>query len=132
LIDGCREPHRLRGARWRPPFAGSPLVFVFENSHFGHLKVIFSAPLAPGSLPANSIRVRHIAQRGGFIGSGAEGVDWFENGMTSPPKRGGFALRNGESHFGHGERSEAIILLKKQAGLLRYARNEQKLRSQRR
>jgi hypothetical protein len=61
-----REPHLFEGARERPVLAGSPLIFVLENSHFGHLKICFSAPLAPGSLPASSIRVRHMAQRGGL------------------------------------------------------------------
>lgn len=52
------------------------MIFVLENSHFGHLKTCFSAPFAIGSLLASSIRVRHIAQRGGLMvsGSGATGM----------------------------------------------------------
>jgi hypothetical protein len=54
-----------------------------ENSHFGHLKVTFSAPLAAGSLRANSIRVRHIAQRGGLTVSTRGAVSLSEDGMIS-------------------------------------------------
>ncbi len=65
--------HRFLGGRWRPVLAGSPVIFVFENSHFGHLKTCFSAPLAPGSRLASSIRVRHMAQRGGLTGLEGQG-----------------------------------------------------------
>jgi len=63
---------------------GSPLIFVLENSQFGHLKVYFSAPLAPGSLPACSIRVRHMAQRGGLTVSRDGTAGLSEDGMNSP------------------------------------------------
>jgi hypothetical protein len=73
---------------------GSPLIFVLENSQFGHLKVYFSAPLAPGSLPACSIRVRHMAQRGGLtvsrdgiVGLSEDGMSSLEAGMLNPADR---------------------------------------------
>lgn len=72
----------MRGARWRPALAGSPVIFVLENSHFGHLKTCFSAPFAPGSLLASSIRVRHMAQRGGLIVSGGRAAEASDGGMA--------------------------------------------------
>ena len=76
----------LRGARWRPALAGSPVIFVFENSHFGHLKTCFSAPFEPGSRLASSIRVRHMAQRGGLIVSRARAAGVSEGGIASQVK----------------------------------------------
>jgi hypothetical protein len=57
------------------------MVFVFENSHFGHLKVCFSAPSVAAARPASSIRVRHMAQRGGLISRG-RGVGVSDGGMA--------------------------------------------------
>jgi hypothetical protein len=60
------------------------VIFVLENSHFGHLKTCFSAPLACGALLASSIRVRHIAQRGGLIVSRDSGAGLSDDGMVYP------------------------------------------------
>jgi hypothetical protein len=53
---------------------------VFTNSHFGQAKVHLSPPPASGSLRSNTIRARHIAQRGGLrapgVSAGVVGSDW--------------------------------------------------------
>jgi hypothetical protein len=90
-------------------FAGSPLIFVLENSHFGHLKVSFSAPLALGSLPANSMRVRHIAQRGGLTVSGDGAASLSEDGIISLEAAGAPCTRHVCRHCE--ERSDEAIQL---------------------
>ena len=60
------------------------MILVLENSHFGQVKTCFSAPLACATLLASSIRVRHMAQRGGLIVSSGSAVGLSEDGTAYP------------------------------------------------
>ncbi|MES2196512.1 MAG: hypothetical protein V4517_18990 [Pseudomonadota bacterium] len=64
--------------------AASPVIFVFENSHFGHLKTCRSAPLTADSRVASSIRARHMAQRGGLMVARGRAAGVSDGGMAYP------------------------------------------------